>query len=65
MCDGIGGSLKARVAEYCRGKHRDDVVVQNHEQFYELATKYCPKVKIFVIPAYQWDIHTPYSQVWS
>ena len=64
VCDGIGGSLKARVAEHCRGKHRDDVVVQNHEQFYKLATKYCPKVKIFVIQKEEVEETTDKDQPW-
>ena len=31
VCDGIGGAAKARVAEHCRGKRRENVTEQNYE----------------------------------
>ena len=33
VCDGIGGGLKARVGEHAKGKHRDNVMVQNYKDF--------------------------------
>ena len=48
VCDGIGGSLKARVAEHCRGKKSDNVTVQTFEDFFKVGQRLCPlKVTLF------------------
>ena len=49
VCDGIGGALKACVAEHAKGKHCDEVAVQSYEDFFHLAKKYCPKVTVFLL----------------
>ena len=65
VCDGIGGALKARVAEHVSGKHRDDVIVQNHKQFSDIAAKHCPKVKIFVLHQEEVDIASKKDKPWE
>ena len=64
VCDGVGGALKARVAEHSKGKHRDDVSVQNYVDFYELATKYCPKIKLFLISKEEVESATELEKPW-
>ena len=65
VCDGIGGSLKARVAGHARGKHRDNAIVQNHKQFSEIAAKYCSKVRILVLDQEEIDIATEKDKPWD
>ena len=65
VCDGIGGALKARVAEHARGKHRDDVIVQNHKQFFEIASKYCPKVTMFTLDKEEVNKATEKDKPWD
>ena len=65
VCDGIGGALKARVAEHCRGKHRDNVTVQNYEDFLELAKQLCPKVTLFKLSKEEVQHTTEIEKPWD
>ena len=65
VVDGIGGSLKARVADHVRGKHRDNMVVQDFKEFYEVAKKYVPGVTLFLLPKEKVEEKTEVDQPWK
>ena len=49
VCDGIGGALKARVAEHARGSHNKEKTIQGYHDFFEVANGICKKVTLFEI----------------
>ena len=65
VCDGIGGSLKARVAEHCRGKKSDNVTVQTFEDFFEVGQRLCPKVTLFKLSKEDVQMTTETDKPWE
>ena len=65
VCDGVGGTLKSRVAEHAKGKHRDDVTVQTYVDFYELARKYCSSTKLLLISKEEVESITELDKPWD
>ena len=65
ICDGIRGSLKVRVAEHAKGKHRDNVMVQNYSDFYKFAKEYCPKITLFKLGKEEVETSTANGKPWD
>ena len=63
--DGVGGALKAREAQYSKGKYRDSVSVRSYMNFYNLAKEDCPKVTLFHLRKENVETNTEEDKPWD
>ena len=65
VCDGIGGTLKARASEHARGKHRDNVVIQSYTEFFDIVKQYVPKITLFLLSKEEVEEITDKDKPWD